>query len=157
MTMDPQSELIMVRLFDAPLDVVWRACRTSEALKAWWGQPTDAVMPLCTVDFRVGGTLHYGTCRPGRPLIWFLCRYLEIVEGRRLVLTQHRSDETGQALDSPLWPASTITLDFEEVSGRTGLTVHHAGMVSERASADDYRQGWTETLDRLAGHLATPG
>ena len=154
MTADTNDELTIIRVFDAPRDQVWRACHETEALKQWWGMPEGAVMPFCEVHFRVGGALHFGTQRAGRPLIWFKCIYREIVAGERLVLEQHLSDKQGNERDSLEWPASTITLRLEDMDGKTRLTVTHAGMASPRATIDDYRQGWSETLDRLSDCLA---
>lgn len=155
MTADPDNELTIVRVLDAPRAAVWRALREVEALEAWWGMPDGASMPFCEVDFRVGGTLRFAVERPGHPKVWFTCLYLEIVEEKTLVMEQHRSDETGRVLDPPEWPASTISLGLEDLDGKTRLTVVHAGMVSSRATVDDYRQGWSESLGRLVGHLAS--
>ena len=154
MSTDASNELTIVRVLNAAPEQVWRACRDPEALKHWWGMPEGAVMPYCEVDFRVGGTLHFGTRRGERPMIWFICHYREIVEGERLVLEQHRSDEHGNERDSLEWPPFTVTLRLEDLGGKTKLTVVHAGMDSPRATIDDYRQGWSETLDRLADRLA---
>lgn len=153
MTTDSENQLTIVRVFDAPREAVWNACRETEALREWWGMPNGVVMPFCQVDFRVGGSLHFGTQRPGNPMIWFKCDYLEIVEGEKLVMVQHRSDQEGTARDSAEWPASTITLRLEDLDGKTKLTVVHSGMASGRATVDDYRQGWSETLDRLTAIL----
>ncbi|HWF00671.1 MAG TPA: SRPBCC domain-containing protein [Caulobacteraceae bacterium] len=154
MSLDPANELTMTRVFDAPREAVWRACREVEALKAWWGMPEGASMPHCTIDFREGGSLHFGTTRGGRPVMWFKCVYLSIVEPQTLIMEQHRSDEAGRVQDSDEWPASRISLQLEELGGKTRMTVTHAGMASGRATVADYRQGWTETLDRLARRLA---
>jgi uncharacterized protein YndB with AHSA1/START domain len=150
---DTNNELTIVRVLNAPREQVWRACREADALRQWWGMPEGAVMPFCEVDFRVGGTLHFATRRGERPLMWFKCLYREIVEGERLVLEQHLSDEHGSERDSLEWPGSTITLRLEDMEGKTKLTVVHAGMASRRATIEDYRQGWSETLDRLADCL----
>ncbi len=154
MKTDPKNELTIVRVLDAPRDKVWRACREVEALRQWWGQPEDATMPFCTVDFRVGGALHFGVERPGHAQIWFKCFYRDIVEGELLVLEQHLSDAAGRELDSAEWPASTITLRLEDRGGKTKLTVVHAGIGFGRATIENYNQGWSETLDRLAACLA---
>ena len=150
MTTDPDNRLTIVHVLGAPREAVWRACREPAALKQWWGMPLGCEMLACTVDFRVGGVKHYATQRPGRPIAWFLCRYLEIVPGERLVMTQHRSDENGAQLDSAERPASTITLGLEDLDGLTSLTVVHTGMASALATVDDYRHGWSETLYRLS-------
>jgi len=154
MTASSKDELTIVRLLDAPREKVWRACRETDALKEWWGQPRGATMPVCKVDFRVGGTLHFQVLNPGGPTIWIKCIYREIVEGERLVMEQHHSDENGKELDSPDWPASTISLHLESVDGKTKLTVVQAGMVSAAHPIDQYQAGWSQSLDRLRVHLA---
>jgi uncharacterized protein YndB with AHSA1/START domain len=152
MTTAPKNEVTLVRLLNAPREKVWRALREPEALRHWWGLPHDASMPTCNVDFRVGGVLHCQIIHRGTE-IWFKWIYREIVEGERLVLEQHLSDAAGRELDSPARPASTITMRLEETNGKTKLTVTHVGMASETYPAEMYQEGWSESLDRLAGSL----
>ena len=154
MTTEPKNELTIVRVLDAPREKVWRACREPDALKEWWGLPNDATMPVCKIDFRVGGVLHIQVEQPDGSKLWFKWIYREIVAGERLVLEQHFSDEAGRELDSREWPASTVTLRFEDVSGKTKLTVVHAGMASEKNPVELYEEGWSQSLDRLAKRLA---
>ncbi len=147
-----KNELTIVRLLDTRREKVWRACVEREALRQWWGMPKGASMPFCEVDFRVGGALLFEVDHDGGRL-WFKCVYREIIEGERLVLEQHKSDEAGRELDSPGWPASTITLVFEDLNGKTKLTVTHAGMASELNPIELFKEGWSESLDRLADSL----
>jgi uncharacterized protein YndB with AHSA1/START domain len=154
MNTDPNNALTIVRVLNAPPEKVWRACRDIDALRQWWGLPDDGAMLSCTVDFRVGGALHIAVKQTNKPPIWFKSTYLEIVEGERLVLEQHLSDETGSERDSPDWPASMITLRLEPMDGKTKLTVTHAGMVSRIATLEDFTGGWSQSLGRLAGCLA---
>ena len=149
----PKNEVTLVRLLNAPREKVWRAWREPEALKHWWGLPNGATMPTCTIDFRVGGVLHCQIMHRGTE-IWFKWIYREIIEGERLVLEQHLSDASARELDSPARPVSTITMRLEEANGKTKLTVTHAGMASEKYPAENYAQGWSESLDRLAACLA---
>jgi uncharacterized protein YndB with AHSA1/START domain len=154
MNTELKNELIIVRVLNAPREKVWRACREPEALKQWWGQPKSGIMPTCKVDFRVGGTMHCGIKLPGEPEMWFKWIYREIVEGERLVLEQHKSDERGRERDSPDWPVSTVTLRFEDMNGKTKLTINHAGMASALNSVEQFQEGWSQSLDRLADSLA---
>ena len=149
-----KNEVTLIRVLDAPREKVWRAFRDAEALREWWGLPRSAAMTACQIDFRVGGTLHCGIAMPGRPEIWFKWIYREIAEGERLVMEQHFSDAAGRELDSAERPASTITLVFEAMGAKTKLTVTHADMASQTYPAEMYEQGWSESLDRLAGSLA---
>ena len=148
-----KNELIVIRVLDAPRERVWRAFREPDALKQWWGQPRGATMPFCKVDFRAGGSMHCAIGLPDGSEIWFKWIYREIVEAERLVLEQHFSDEAGSERDSPARPASTITLRFEDVNGKTKLTIAHVGMASEAYPVEDYKEGWSQSLDRLAESL----
>jgi uncharacterized protein YndB with AHSA1/START domain len=150
-----KNELTIVRVLNAPREKVWRACSEPEALRQWW-VPADATMPTCKVDFRVGGALHVKVRRGDGAEIWFKCNYREIVERERLVMEQHLSDEDGRELDSPARPASTITLRFEDMNGKTKLTVVHAGMASDEYPIEMFKEGWSQSLDRLADSLARP-
>ena len=156
MTTDTKNELTIVRVLDAPRENVWRACREPDALEQWWGLPNGATMPVCRVDFRVGGSLHCQIQPPGGTEIWFKWIYREIVAGERLVLEQHFSDESGSERDSRERPASTITLRFEDMNGKTKLTIVHAGMASAMYPVADYTEGWSQSLDRLADCLTQP-
>ena len=147
-----KNEITLVRMLDAPRAKVWRACRDAEALKQWWGLPDDATMPVCNVDFRVGGSLHCQIIHRGSP-IWFKWLYREIVEGERQVMEQYLSDAAGSELVTPDRPVSTVTLRFEDVDGKTRLTVTHAGMASEKFPAHMFEGGWSESLARLADSL----
>ena len=149
-----KNELIIVRVLNAPRERVWRACSEPDALRQWWGLPKDASMPFCKVDFRVGGALHFRAQRGDGTEIWFKCIYREIVACEKLVMEQHLSDENGRELDSPARPASTIILRFEDLDGKTKLTVMHAGMASEEFPAEMFKEGWSQSLDRLADSLA---
>jgi uncharacterized protein YndB with AHSA1/START domain len=154
MSTELKNELTIVRVLDAPREKVWRACREPEALEQWWGLPDSATMPVCNVDFRVGGALHF-ECEADGTRIWFRCVCREIAEGEKLVLEQHKSDESGRELDSADWPASTITLRFEDLNGKTKLTVTHTGMASSLHAVDDFREGWSQSLNRLADNLTS--
>ena len=152
MTTALKNELTIVRVLDAPRAKVWRACRDVEALKEWWGLPSDAAMPTCKVDFRLGGSMLCEIKHEGSP-IWFKWIYREIVEGEKLVLEQHFSDKNGNELDSIDRPVSTITLRLEDMNGKTKLTVVHAGMASQKYPVEDYKEGWSQSLDRFARYL----
>jgi uncharacterized protein YndB with AHSA1/START domain len=55
-TTTPSDEPIitMVRIFDAPRELVFRAWTDPEHLAQWWG-PHGFTNPVCEVDLRPGG------------------------------------------------------------------------------------------------------
>jgi uncharacterized protein YndB with AHSA1/START domain len=52
-------ELVMTRVFDAPLHLVYRALTEPALIQRWLLGPDDWSMPVCEVDLRVGGKYRY--------------------------------------------------------------------------------------------------
>jgi uncharacterized protein YndB with AHSA1/START domain len=50
-----KQDLVFTRLFDAPIEEVWKAWSDPEYVKQWWG-PNGFTAPLARMDFRQGGT-----------------------------------------------------------------------------------------------------
>ena len=110
-------------------------------------------MLTCKVDLRVGGAMLCEIEPPGHPILWFKWNYLEIVEGQRLVLEQHFSDEDGRDCDSIDRPVSIVRLVLEDVNGKTRMTITHTGMASEAHRIENFEAGWSQSLLRLETHL----
>src|SRR5688572_16981714 len=47
--------VVVIRVFDAPVEQVWKAWGDPEYVMQWWG-PTGFTCPLAKMDFREGGT-----------------------------------------------------------------------------------------------------
>lgn len=147
--------LVISRMFDAPRELVFDACTDPKHLVHWFGQPKGATMPVCKVDLRVGGVLHYCVLSPEGQTIWGKGIYREIDRPTRLVLVSYFSDPNGGIVDIDGLPhESVITLTFEDLEGKTKLTVQHDGLeAASAANQSFYKLGWNESLDRLADAL----
>ena len=55
MSRDEQKDVVLTRVFDAPLEEVWRAWLDPAYVRQWWG-PSGFTCPLAEMDFREGGT-----------------------------------------------------------------------------------------------------
>jgi uncharacterized protein YndB with AHSA1/START domain len=56
MSAEPEKrDLVFTRVFDAPVEEVWRAWTEPEYVKQWWG-PDGFTAPLAEMDVREGGT-----------------------------------------------------------------------------------------------------
>ena len=49
-----ERELVVTRIFDAPVELVWKAWTEPERVMRWWG-PKGYTSPAASIDFRVGG------------------------------------------------------------------------------------------------------
>lgn len=47
--------LVVTRLFEAPVEAVWKAWSDADLVRRWWG-PKAFTCPVARMDFRVGGT-----------------------------------------------------------------------------------------------------
>lgn len=152
-----ENKLVIERIVKAPRGKVWSACSDRAQLQQWWGQPKGATMPICELDFRVGGVLYFKVVLPGGEAIWGKSIYKEIVEGERIVMEDHYSNEQGDMIDSAELPASTITLTLEDVEGGgeiTKLTIVHEGIGIGIHTIEQYKEGWAQVLDRLEETLS---
>ncbi len=50
-----KRDLIVTRVFDAPVELVWKAWTDPEYVMRWWG-PDHFTSPSAKIDFREGGT-----------------------------------------------------------------------------------------------------
>ena len=147
-----KRELHITRLLDAPRDLVYKVWTDPNHVAQWWG-PKYFTNPLCEMDVRTGGAIliHMqdadGVVYPMKGV------FDEVVEPERLVFTAEALD----GVDGPPILEDRTTVTFEEVDGKTLLTVH---AVVTRATAqgelalEGMEQGWNEQLDKLAEHLA---
>jgi uncharacterized protein YndB with AHSA1/START domain len=151
--------LFIERIFDAKPDLVWKAWSDPKLFQRWWG-PKDYSAPSATIDFRVGGKWVACMRSPEGQDIWATGVYKEIVPMERIVSTDSFADEHGNVVaaahygfevDFPL--EMLITVTFEDMGGRTKLTLLHEGL-----PAGEHHEGagigWNQSFDKLAASLA---
>ncbi len=152
-------ELVIVRVFDAPRALVWKAWTEPQRLKQWWG-PRTFTTSVAKIDLRVGGAFLYCMRQADGKDIWGTGVYREIVPLKRIVYTDSFADEKGNVVPATYYGMSRdfplemqVTVTFEDHDGKTKLTLHHVGIPAgpDREGAN---QGWNESLDKLAETLA---
>lgn len=146
---EPADRVLMItRIFDAPPSLVFKAWTDSEHIARWWG-PRGFKSDVVNNDLRPGGSYRIHMLGPDGDH-WTQGIYREVVPPERLVMVGSWADAQG----NPTRPETTLTLLFEDVSGKTRLTLHNA--VFESVTARDlHKGGWTSALDCLADYLAT--
>lgn len=155
---EPGRPLVITRDFDSRRSFVFRAWTDPDWVASWWG-PKGFTTPFCRIDLRPGGLFHYCMRSPEGRDYWGRGIYQEIIEPERLIFIDSFSDESGNLVSpadygmDPDWPTETLTtVTFEEIDGKTHLTI--SSDVSEAAAEHaGARQGWEESLDRLAEFL----
>src|SRR4051794_33769603 len=85
-------DVVVVREFDAPRDLVWLCYSKPELVRRWYGLP-DWQMTVCEIDFRVGGKWRYVTKAPSGYEMGSQGLYTGIVEPERIEQTEYYDDD----------------------------------------------------------------
>jgi uncharacterized protein YndB with AHSA1/START domain len=136
--------LVITRVFDAPLALVWE-CWTQKQHLDIWSCPRGFTIPRSNAEFRPGGKWHVVMRTPDGHDLGLGGTYREIVPMKRLVMT-HVWDEEPVA-------ETLVTVTFEASGDKTRVTLEQTGFATVQ-SRDGHTGGWGEALDILAEHLA---
>ena len=145
-TTPSEREIVMIRVFDAPRDMVFEAHSSCEHMSKWWG-PRKYEVADCEMDFRDGGKWRIVHRAPGEEH-GFRGEFREIVRPERITWTFEYEGMPGHV--------SVQTVTFDEQNGKTTLTATASfDTVEERDGMleSGMEGGAAESMDRLAEYL----
>lgn len=152
------TDLVISRIFNAPVAAVWRAMTEPEGVKRWWG-PEHFTSPVAEIDFREGGRFLFAMRDPEGNDYWSTGEYKEIVPHQRIVYTDSFADAEGNVVSPAVmgmgeaYPeAVLVTWEFEDLGGQTRLTITTAD-IPRNEMFEMARSGWGTSLDKLAQAL----
>ena len=122
------QDFVIIRMFDAPRELVWKCFTEPDRMKEWWG-PKGSIIVASNMDLRVGGTYHGAMRDPEGRVIWAKFVYREIAPPERLVWEHSFSDEAGGLTRHPLsltWPLKLLDASHIRGSGRRQDQAHAA-------------------------------
>jgi uncharacterized protein YndB with AHSA1/START domain len=99
LTQTPQKQdLFFTRVFDAPVEQVWKAWSDGEQVKGWWG-PDGFSAPFARMDFREGGTSLLCMSSPQFGDHYSLWQYQKIVSLKQIDYIHNLADKDGNKVD----------------------------------------------------------
>lgn len=157
----------IVRSFQAPRELVWKAHSELEHLKHWWG-PVAMKWIDGSLEFRPGGLFLYGMAAPNGTEMWGRFIYREIEPMDRIVFINSFSDRAGAIQRAPFnakWPLETYNeLAFTEKDGVTTVALSGYPITDSAEEVEIYtgmhasmRHGFGATYDHFADYLKTLG
>jgi len=141
-TLPTDTQILIIRTFDAPAELVFKALTTPELVKRWWGFDSS-VWNVCEIDLRVGGAWRYVIVDDDME-VGFHGEYREIDAPHRIVSTEvfEGFPDAGSV--------NTVTLD--EVDGVTTMTTlvqHESQEHRDGHIASGMEGGMQVSFDRL--------
>ena len=151
-----KDAVVMERIFDAPVELIWQMWTQPEHFKKWYG-PRGFTVPVAQMDVRVGGKrlVCMEMQKPdGSMKMWTTGEYIEVIPNQRLVYTESMADENGNVVtrsenDYPI--TTEVTVLLEDLGERTKMVMTHAGVPADSGGS----AGWEQAFDKLANHIET--
>jgi uncharacterized protein YndB with AHSA1/START domain len=157
-------DLVVTRLFAAPVDLVWKAWTDPEYVMRWWG-PDHFTSPSAKMDFREGGTSVVCMRAPkdfGGQDMYSTWVYQKIVPLKRIEFIQNLADKDGNQIDPaeigmpPEFPRDIRTVvTFKDLGNdKTEITVTEYNMpTADTEMGKNAELGLNQSLDKMAVSL----
>lgn len=161
-----KAPYVIVRRFERPRAVLWKAWSEADQLKNWWG-PKGCSIEVARFEFRAGGFFHYAMQFDNAPTMWGRFNYREISAPERLVWLNSFANERCGIARAPFSEHCPLEIEnavtFTEQAGTTTVTLRaepFGEIDGERRYFEELRpsleQGYGGTFEQLAAHLAKP-
>jgi len=156
-TTDPALDLLLERVVDVPVELVWRAWTEPELLLKWF-VPAPWSLASCTLDLRPGGAFGTVIKSPeGEEFPGMGC-FLEVVPNQRLAWTSAMDPGFRPKLNevgSVVFPFTAV-ITMEPMDGGTlyrALVLHADQEGKEKHEQMGFHQGWISALDQMVAMI----
>ena len=147
LTTHAPTSLVLRRTFNAPVERVFEAWLSADALRAFMGGTNHTIVDVST-SACVGGTYRILVQTPDEVMAVGGV-YREIVKNERIVCTWTWEEDDPKDEHETL-----LTLEFKAIGAGTELTLTHEKFASEK-SRDGHGAGWKDIYERLAEILGS--
>ena len=162
--MTQQTDLVLERTLDAPIELVWKAYTDAEHLKQWFA-PKPYEISECELDLRPGGIFRIRMVGPdgfdtghGNPGC-----VLEVAEGEKLVWTSalgpgYRPNDAGEGCES--FPMTAIVTFADAGNGKTAykaIALHRNLADKETHEKMGFHEGWGTVAGQLEDYAKALG
>lgn len=133
------TSIRIVRRFDAPVELLWRAHSEPELVMQWM----SGGLVTCEIDFRVGGKSRH-VWKNAEFEMGVTSEFTEIVEHQRVVFTEAYDD----------WPegATTVTATFTDQGAQSMITVEIEYLSQEARDAamqPGFEEGFAASYEQI--------
>ncbi|HEY5819922.1 MAG TPA: SRPBCC domain-containing protein [Mesorhizobium sp.] len=139
------DELLIVRTFDAPLELVFRAWSSRDHMIRWLG-PKEFACTHLDYDFRRGGKWRGCIVSERYGENWMSGEFKDIEQNRRIVYSFAWEGDDEDNIET------LITVTFARDGQKTVQRFHQTPFISVE-SRDSHIEGWSESFDREQAYV----
>ena len=148
-------DLVVTRVYDAPVEQVWNAWSEPEQVMQWWG-PEGFTSPVAEMDFREGETSLVCMRSPDGQDFYNTWTYQKIAPMQRIEFIMNFADEAGKRVDPvtlglppDLQQDVRHLITFRAVGqDKTEMTVTEFGYTSDQV-LEISKMGLEQCLDKM--------
>jgi len=135
-------ELVVTRIFNGPVRIVYDAWTKAELFQLWWAPKSSGVpMLACEMDVRTGGGYSVTFGKDASQTMTFFGKYLEVEPRARLVWTNDEGEN-----------GAVTTVTFEEEDGdKTRLVLQE--LYPTKEALDESYVGMEDAMPEQFGQL----
>jgi uncharacterized protein YndB with AHSA1/START domain len=144
------ATLIIKRVLNAPPERAFHAWTSAEHIQQWMRPEPGMVVPLASMDLRVGGKYRIQMKTPDGEFFTAVGEFREVKAPERLVYTwDWEKDGSGTEFGEVEGKPSLITVEFLKRGERTEFVLTHSRFASIQ-SRDNHAQGWGAGVESFA-------
>lgn len=136
-TLPSDIEIEVTRRFNAPAQLVWDAHTQPHLVRRWLHGPDGWTMPICEIDFRVGGKYRYGWANPSDGRAFAMSGVFKEIEPIERIV---HSERFGEA-------EAQVSMWLSETAGKTTMRLK-IGYASKQARDAAIATGMTQGMER---------
>ena len=144
------ATLILKRLLNAAPELAFRAWTTPEHIRQWMCPEPGMVVPLASMDLRVGGKFRIQMKKADGEFFTAVGEFKEVKAPERLVYTwDWEKDGSGTEFGEVDGKTSLVTVEFLKRGKQTELVLMHSRLATVE-SRDNHARGWSRIAEGFA-------
>ena len=144
------ATLILKRMLNAPQERAFKVWTSAEHIQQWMQPEPGMVVPLASMDLRVGGKYRIQMKTPDGEFFTAVGVFKEVKPPERLVYTRDwEKDGSGAEFGEVEGKPSLITVEFLKRGERTEMVLTHSRFATVE-SRDNHARGWGKIVECFA-------
>jgi len=144
------ATLIIKRVLSATPERAFQVWTTAEHIQEWMRPEPGMMVPLASLDLRVGGKFRIQMKKPDGEFFTAVGEFREVQAPTRLVYTwDWEKDGSGAEFGEVEGKPSLITVEFLKRGERTEMVLTHSRFATVE-SRDNHARGWEKLVESFA-------